>query len=702
MQKMDEYNNPALSLGMPCYTSAQPYGVPAGYTLPPPPPGPPPMRWANLQQEALSQIQDPRFQQASMQPSYQIDTPYTPYAWAPPPQQHQDAVAVNAFAFAPPPTHAMPAQPRRPSALGGLVKDVMSAGRNAIDSVKQDSGAQGWKNAAHAFQGVTINRPPPLPTRPSTLQTGSSVQNFQYNAPGFQEQVAVSPVFQGQVAVSPVFQEQVAVSPVFPKQVAVSPVFPKQVAMSPVEQVAPKPEIKRKPVRPLGDQVKSMGTSAVNFVKSEKGASLLSGAATALNFIASAADPDDPDMAGLTFFNTVVQSQVQKSKAKQAAEAEAQAAVPTTSETTQDSRERDNTPQNMNPLAGLPPEQLMLIIVMAARLQQEAAIEQAQVADPGDPEVPDLSTLNVDDPPEASVDEVQATARDAKVLSVAPASAPMMAPPQAPAPAVEEEAVAATGPSNLQKAGNVGKAYMNIAIKANSNPLGTSMNMWSEIGRQVNKYRAKQATGTAEPRTMGDMASAFGTALMKSIERVGAPSEGQDNSVASLMQRYQESEVVAQQRLQEIEATEAAFNNLFPSQVSSNTESNDGPVSPSAAVAAAPVGSATTGSLERALAGNYRYLRTGNGWNENNSYALGTNGRFSFSIGSSVIAVSLDERVSAYAYDVTNPTGTWRAQGDVNNGTLILNHDDGSVEHRSYQRASDGKFYVGGMRWFSV
>ncbi|KAH7014272.1 uncharacterized protein B0I36DRAFT_397769 [Microdochium trichocladiopsis] len=657
-----------------------PAGLPSTYALPlpPPPPGPPPaISWDNHMQGSVMPALQPGLvkQAAGLYPGYQID-PH--YALPPSQQQYPNSPSVDTFSAAAP-THAAPAG--KSGLFGGLVKGVVSVSKQAVEAVRQDySAAQGRNNAApSSFQGgVGLSQPvPPLPQRHSSLQQDAPMQqDLSYIAPHIlqgQQQVLLpqpqpqpnSPV---QVAVGPyavTTREAVALTPPQPVVVVVDQSAEQQQQQQ--QPAAPKQEIKRKAI---GAQVRAMGTGAVHFVKSDKGASLLSGAASALNLIASAADPHDPQTASLKLLNTAVQSQAQKSKAKQEPREAADESGAALSEETPGSstnttstaaepasREVEKTTTE-NPLARLTPEQLSLIIAMAAHLQQQqqVAVEHANVvvADPGDPDVPDLSTLSVqEDPPETSIEYLQPTPRDtaAPTVVVVPTSGPMTASTRESEEAAEEQE--AEGPSNLQRAGNVGKAYVNIATKANTNPLGTSMAMWSEVGRQFNKYRAKQASGEGVPRTAGEKASAFGKALMKSIERVGAPAEGQDNSLASLAQRYQESQAVK------------------------------------------------VGNLERALAGDYKYLKTGNGWREENAYALGANGRFSFSIGSSCVAYSIDQRASAYAYDRRNPTGTWKAQGDVNSGTLILTHDDGSVEHRSYEHVG-GKFFVNGLRWFSV
>ncbi len=106
--------------------------------------------------------------------------------------------------------------------------------------------------------------------------------------------------------------------------------------------------------------------------------------------------------------------------------------------------------------------------------------------------------------------------------------------------------------------------------------------------------------------------------------------------------------------------------------------------------------------LTRSLAQQYKYLKSGSGWYEENNYLLRADGTFAFALGSSVFGESYDHAVSGYAYNRSNPTGYWKAEGTSGNGIFTFKHGDGSVETRDYWENNQGHFIVGGMRWFRV
>ncbi len=130
------------------------------------------------------------------------------------------------------------------------------------------------------------------------------------------------------------------------------------------------PRIMRKPV---GNRITELGTRAMDAARSDKGKKLLSSAASALNLIASMADPTDPDTAGLKMLNSVVQSGVKRSRAKQLAKEAGTREIPDQIDggemRSEPSSAVELTPDN--PLANMKPEQLAVIIALASRMQAQ-------------------------------------------------------------------------------------------------------------------------------------------------------------------------------------------------------------------------------------------------------------------------------------------------------------------------------------------
>ncbi|KAH8899988.1 hypothetical protein GQ53DRAFT_869239 [Thozetella sp. PMI_491] len=422
-------------------------------------------------------------------------------------------------------------------------------------------------------------------------------------------------------------------------------------------QSTPNSETPRILRKPIGQQVSELGSRAITAAKSEKGKTVLYSAASLLNFVSDAADPTEPEALALKMVNAAVQSGVKKSKAKQIARA---AEADTSAEPTARAVENEVETNVGNPLANMTSEQIAMIVALATQLQQS----QGQATNPNSaqPQLPDLSTLTMDDPPEESVDSLltQSEARSQATVR-ASTSIPASAQPIAPE--------ATTGSSEtMNSVMDALNAHLNSSIQAN-NVTQTNVAKVAIPTKPTQSTQPEQAGDNAGLGSWTDFFSEAAKAyyLVQAAQATQAPSE----------QAYVGSSQVA-------------------------AGGQDGRQGVATSDTSAGVKPFPMSDLTRSMAREYKYMKTGNGWYEENYYSLRADGTFAFNLGSGMSGEAYNHMGWFSAYDRQKPTGYWKAEGNATQGTFTFLHGDGEVDSRDYWENNQGHFIVNGMRWFRV
>ncbi|KAH8881462.1 hypothetical protein GQ53DRAFT_773245 [Thozetella sp. PMI_491] len=213
------------------------------------------------------------------------------------------------------------------------------------------------------------------------------------------------------------------------------------------------------PRKPVGQHIGEFGARALDMAKSEKGKKVLFSAASALDFVSTIADPSDSDGIALQMFNSVIQSEVKKSKAKQEQATREVEAQDATADKDKSERNGGIHPTQDNPLANMTPDQVAMILALASQIQSAQGRETAEIR-PG-VQIPDLSKLTVEDPPEALLNELFSGTETGSYA--VPKDFTLEEKPPTTMPGLNHEK-----PAMMEVFTSMNTAYMNYAIEMNA------------------------------------------------------------------------------------------------------------------------------------------------------------------------------------------------------------------------------------------